>query len=84
MRMPRLMSTRLVVTSSPSTTMPGVTNIALPHLSIVSVVVIAHIRVLERAPAAEQNTASADFFVTRQRFVEEVEQIVMQRHDTSS
>ena len=29
--MPRLMSTRSVVTSLPSTTTPGVTYIALPH-----------------------------------------------------
>ena len=34
--MPRLMSTRSVVTSSPSTTMPGVTYIALPQSVIVS------------------------------------------------
>ncbi len=34
MRMPRLMSTRFVVTSSPSTTTPGVTNISLPQSSM--------------------------------------------------
>ena len=34
MRMPRLMSTRLVVTSLPSTTTPGVTNILRPQSSM--------------------------------------------------
>ena len=33
--MPRLMSTRLVVSSLPSTTTPGVTNILRPQFSIV-------------------------------------------------
>ena len=32
--MPRLMSTSEWVTSLPSTTTPGVTNIALPHFSM--------------------------------------------------
>ena len=32
--MPRLMSTRLLVTSCPSTTTPGVTNIFRPHDSM--------------------------------------------------
>ena len=32
--MPRLMSTRFVVTSLPSTMTPGVTNIVLPQLSM--------------------------------------------------
>ena len=80
--MPRLMSTRLVVTSLPSTTTPGVTNIAFAPFVHRLVVVIADVRILERTPAAEQDAALADFFVTGQRFVEEIEQIVVQRHAT--
>ena len=57
---------------------------ALPQFVHRLVVVIADIRILERSPAAEQDAPPADFFVTRQRFVEEIEQIVVQRHDTAS
>ena len=37
--------------------------------------------VVERAPAAEQDAAPADLLVAGQRLVEEVEQVVVQRHD---
>ena len=43
--------------------------------------VVADIRVVERAPAAQQNAALADFFVPRQRLVEKIEQIVVQRNN---
>ena len=46
----------------------------------VLVVVVADVRVLERAPAAEQDAAPADLLVAGQRLVEEVEQVVVQRH----
>ena len=46
--------------------------------------VVADVRVVERAPAAEQHAAVADLLVAGQRLVEEVEQVVVQRHDTSS
>ena len=46
----------------------------------VLVLVVADVGILERAPAAEQNAAPADLFVAGQRFVEEVEQVVVQRH----
>ena len=44
------------------------------------VVVVADVGVLERTPAAKQHAALAHFLVARQRLVEEVEQIVVQRH----
>ena len=43
--------------------------------------VVAMIGIVERAPAAQQDPPSSDFFVTRQSVVEEVEQIVVQRDD---
>ena len=46
--------------------------------------VVADLGVLERAPAAEQDAAPADLLVARQRLVEEVEQVVVQRHAPSS
>ena len=79
--MPRLMSTRSFVTSLPSTTTPGVTNIARPHSVMSLYVEVADVGVLERAPAAEQDAAAADLLVAGQRLVEEVEQVVVQRHD---
>ena len=39
--------------------------------------VVADVWVVERSPASQQNTASPDFFISRKRFVEEVEQIVV-------
>ena len=45
------------------------------------VIVIAHVRILERAPAAEQDAAAPDFLVAGQRLVEEIEEVVVQRHD---
>ena len=62
----RLMSTRSVVTSSPSTTTPGVTNILRPQFGHVLVGVVAMIGIVERSPAAEQNSPLPDFLVTRQ------------------
>ena len=46
----------------------------------VAVVEVAYLGVLEGAPAAEQHTPAADFFVARKGLVEEVEQVVVQRH----
>ena len=42
--------------------------------------VVADVRVLERAPAAQQDAPPADLLVAGQRLVEEVEQVVVQRH----
>ena len=47
-------------------------------------VVVAEVavrRVVQAAPAAEQDAALADVLVAGQRLVEEVEQVVVQRHD---
>src|SRR5215211_7391471 len=79
MRMPRFMSTRLVVTSSPSTTIPGVTYASPSPISHVLVLVVARVRVLERAPAAELDAPVTDLLVARHRFVEEVEDVVVHR-----
>ena len=78
--MPRLISTRSLVTSLPSTTTPGVTPIARPHSRHVAVVEVAHLGILERTPAAEQDAPSAVLLVARHRLVEEVEQVVVHRH----
>ena len=79
--MPRLISTRSVVTSLPSTTTPGVTYIARPQSGHVLVVEVADVGVLEGAPAAEQDPPVADLLVAGQRLVEEVEEVVVHRHD---
>ncbi len=42
---------------------------------------VAVLGVVERAPAAEQDTPAAHFLVSGQRLVEEVEQVVVQGHD---
>ena len=47
----------------------------------VPVVEVADVGVLEGAPAAEQHPAPADLLVAGQRLVEEVEQVVVHRHD---
>ena len=47
----------------------------------VLVLEVAVLRVLERAPAAEQDAPLADLLVAGQRLVEEVEQVVVHRHD---
>ena len=47
----------------------------------VLVVEVADCRILEGAPAAEQRTPQSDLLVTGQRLVEEVEEVVMHRHD---
>ena len=77
--MPRLMSTRFVVTSLPSTTMPGVTYMRVAPFVHRAVVVIADVRILERTPAAQQDPPPADLFVPGQRLVPEVEQVFVQR-----
>ena len=50
-------------------------------LGHVLVGVIADVGVLERAPAAQQDAPAADLLVAGQRLVEEVEEVVVQRHD---
>ena len=56
-----------------------------PHRSAprrhVLVVEVAHVGVLEGTPAAEQHTPPADLLVARHGLVDEVEQVVVQRHD---
>jgi hypothetical protein len=47
----------------------------------VLVLEVAHVRVLERAPAAQQRAAETDLLVARERLVEEVEEIIVHRHD---
>ena len=42
---------------------------------------VADLGILERAPAAEQRAAQTDLVVAGQRFVEEVEQVVVHGHD---
>ena len=37
--------------------------------------------IIVRSPAAQQDAALADLLVTRQRLIEEVEEVVMQRND---
>ena len=51
-------------------------------LGHVLVVEVAHRRVLEGAPAAEQHPPPADLLVPGQRLVEEVEEVVVHRHDS--
>ena len=84
MRIFRLISTRSVVTSFPSTITPGVTIHRPAPIGHGLVVVVADFRVLERAPAAEQDAAPAHLLVAGQRLVEEIEEIVVQRHALSS
>ena len=78
--MSRLMSTRSVVTSLPSTTTPGRDEHRAAPFGHVLVGVIADVGIVERAPAAQQDAPLADFFIAGQRLVEEVEQVVVQRH----
>ena len=79
--MPRLMSTRLLVTSLPSTTTPGRDEHLAAPVGHVPVGEVAVLGVVEAAPAAEQDPPPADFLVPGQRLVEEVEQVVVHRHD---
>ncbi len=51
-----------------------------PPLGHGLVVVVAHGRVLERAPATQLDAPAPHLLVAGQRFVEEVEQVVVQRH----
>ncbi len=53
----------------------------LAPLAHVLVLVVADVRVLERAPAAQQNAPPADLLVARQGLIEEVEDVVVHRHD---
>ena len=50
-------------------------------LGHVLVAEVAHLRVLERAPATQQGAAQPDVLVAWQGLVEEVEDVVVQRHD---
>ena len=77
----RLMSTRSVVTSLPSTTIPGRDEHAPAPVRHVLVGVVADIRIVERSPAGQQDSPPSDFFVTGQSVIEEVEQVVVQRND---
>ena len=43
--------------------------------------VVADVGIVERAPAAEQDAPLADLLVAGQGLVEEVEQVIVQRHD---
>ncbi len=79
--MPRLMSTRSLVTSLPSTMTPGGHAHGPTPLGHVAVVEVADRRVLEGAPAPEQHPAPADLLVARHRLVEEVEEVVVHGDD---
>ena len=79
--MPRLISTRSLVTSLPSTTTPGLTNALRPQSVMCSYLKSQWPRVVERAPADQQRAPQPDVLVAGQRLVEEVEQVVVQRHD---
>src|SRR3982751_6739561 len=74
MRMPRLISTRSVVTSFPSTTTPGVTYILRPHwvMSLYSKL---------QYSGSWKEPPVPDLLVPGQRFVEEVEEVVVHRDD---
>ncbi len=52
----------------------------LAPLVHVPVVVVADVGVVPRAPAAQQHAPLADLLVARQRLVEKVEKVVVQRH----
>ncbi|GAA3028446.1 hypothetical protein GCM10020000_01180 [Streptomyces olivoverticillatus] len=60
--------------------MPGGDEHGVPPLVHVPVVVVDDVRVLEAAPAAEQGAAAAHLVVAGQRLVEEVEDVVVERH----
>ena len=75
--MPRLMSTRSLVTSLPSTIDAGGDAHRPAPGRHVPVVEVADVGVLEGAPAAEQDTPPADLLVAGQRLVEEVEEVVV-------
>ncbi len=51
------------------------------RLGHVLIRVVADIRVLERAPATQQDTSPANLLVAGKRLVEEVEQVVVKRYD---
>ena len=79
--MPRLIFTRSFVTSLPSTIDAGRDEHLAAPVGHVAVLEVAGLRILEGAPAAEQHAALADLFVSGQRLVEEVEEVVVHRHD---
>ena len=69
------------MTSLPSTTTPGRDAHGPAPLGHVLVLEVADVGVLEGAPAAEQDAPPADLLVAGQGLVEEVEQVVVHRHD---
>ena len=79
--MPRLMSTRSVRDQLAVDDDAGRDVHRRAPLVHVLVGVVADVGVVERAPAAEQDAPPADLLVAGQRLVEEVEQVVVQRHD---
>ncbi len=79
--MPRLMSTRLLVTVCAIDDDAGRDKHRLAPLVHVAVLVVADLRVIPRAPAAEQHAAPANLLITGECLVEEVEEVVMQWHD---
>ena len=79
--MPRLICTRSLVTSLPSTTIAGGDEHLATPVGHVLVAEVALFGILERAPAAEQNAPLTHLLVPRQRFIEEVEEVVVHRHD---
>ena len=79
--MPRLMSTSEWVTRlAVDDYARGDEHRVTPTLHVL-VVEVAHLGILEGAPAAEQCAAQADLLVTGQRLVEEVEQVVVHGDD---
>ena len=79
--MPRLILTRSVVSSLPSTTTPGVTNILRPQ-SVISRYLKLQYSGSWKLPQQPSRTAAlADLFVAGHGFVEEIEEIVVHRHD---
>ena len=79
--MPRLISTRSVVTSLPSTTTPGVTYIFRPQSVMSLYAKLQYSGSWKEPQQREQDAAVADLLVSGQRLVEEVEEVVVHRHD---
>ena len=78
--MRRLMSTRSVVMSSPSTTTPGRDEHVPAPVGHVFVAEVARVGVLERAPRAQEHSPAPDLLVAGEGGVEEVEEVVVERH----
>jgi len=79
--MPRLMSTRSLVSSWPSRMTPGLTNIFRPPVAHVVVPEVAVLGVVQAAPADHVRAAAADLLIPGQRLIEEVEQVIVHGHD---